>query len=104
MDLLKLLIIRFKFAFHYVLFLASLWVLKVITLFELYECDHVQHPVGCLSLVFNVQVPPRGRTPQAETKVQCYEPATMKYLGYFPALTPDEVSHVMHVWIWGLVN
>ncbi|BFG14938.1 hypothetical protein CerSpe_012110 [Prunus speciosa] len=39
-----------------------------------------------------IYVPPRGRTPQAETKVQCYEPATMKYLGYFPALTPDEVK------------
>nr|AIL24124.1 betaine aldehyde dehydrogenase 2 [Tamarix hispida] len=25
-------------------------------------------------------------------KVQCYEPATMKYLGFFPALTPDEVK------------
>ncbi|XP_057546310.1 aldehyde dehydrogenase 22A1 [Amaranthus tricolor] len=24
-------------------------------------------------------------------KVQCYEPATMKYLGFFPALKPDEV-------------
>jgi hypothetical protein len=24
-------------------------------------------------------------------KVQCYEPATMKYLGYFPALAPQEV-------------
>ncbi|KAH0993093.1 hypothetical protein GBA52_004576 [Prunus armeniaca] len=39
-----------------------------------------------------IYVPPRGRTPQADTKVQCYEPATMKYLGYFPALTPDEVK------------
>ncbi|CAB4293148.1 unnamed protein product [Prunus armeniaca] len=39
-----------------------------------------------------LMVPPRGRTPQADTKVQCYEPATMKYLGYFPALTPDEVK------------
>ncbi|KAM0965868.1 hypothetical protein TB2_021383 [Malus domestica] len=39
-----------------------------------------------------IYVPPRGRTPQAETKVQCYEPATMKYLGYFPALTPVEVK------------
>ncbi|EPS64037.1 hypothetical protein M569_10743, partial [Genlisea aurea] len=25
-------------------------------------------------------------------KVQCYEPATMKYLGFFPALKPDEVK------------
>ncbi|KAM0970463.1 hypothetical protein ACFX13_018787 [Malus domestica] len=39
-----------------------------------------------------VYIPPRGRTPQAETKVHCYEPATMKYLGYFPALTPIEVK------------
>ncbi|XAR57002.1 Aldehyde dehydrogenase (NAD(+)) [Bertholletia excelsa] len=30
-------------------------------------------------------------------KVQCYEPATMKYLGYFPALEPHEVQeHVAH--------
>ncbi|XP_050372539.1 aldehyde dehydrogenase 22A1 [Argentina anserina] len=39
-----------------------------------------------------IYVPPRGRTAQSETKVQCYEPATMKYLGYFPALTTDEVK------------
>ncbi|XVF62456.1 hypothetical protein PTKIN_Ptkin09bG0009200 [Pterospermum kingtungense] len=37
-------------------------------------------------------IPPRGRTQQSDKKVQCYEPATMKYLGYFPALTPDEVE------------
>ncbi|XP_024022284.1 aldehyde dehydrogenase 22A1 [Morus notabilis] len=37
-----------------------------------------------------IYIPPRGRT-QSDTKVQCYEPATMKYLGYLPALTPDEV-------------
>ncbi|PRQ54961.1 putative aldehyde dehydrogenase (NAD(+)) [Rosa chinensis] len=36
--------------------------------------------------------PPRERTAQSETKVQCYEPAIMKYLGYYPALTPDEVK------------
>ncbi|KAL6193654.1 hypothetical protein ACLB2K_034738 [Fragaria x ananassa] len=39
-----------------------------------------------------IYVPPRGRTAQSETKVQCYEPATMKYLGYYPALTTDEVK------------
>ena len=44
-----------------------------------------------------MQIPPRGRTPQADRKVQCYEPATMKYLGYYPALTPEEVSDVMIV-------
>ncbi|THG18205.1 hypothetical protein TEA_017149 [Camellia sinensis var. sinensis] len=27
-------------------------------------------------------------------KVQCYEPATMKYLGYFPALKPDEKNMI----------
>ncbi|PRQ39410.1 putative aldehyde dehydrogenase (NAD(+)) [Rosa chinensis] len=39
-----------------------------------------------------IYVPPRGRTQQSEAKVQCYEPATMKYLGYYPALTPVEVK------------
>ncbi|XVE65516.1 hypothetical protein DITRI_Ditri08aG0005900 [Diplodiscus trichospermus] len=39
-----------------------------------------------------IYIPPRGRTQQADRKVQCYEPATMKYLGYFPALTPAEVE------------
>ncbi|CAI0626285.1 unnamed protein product [Linum tenue] len=39
-----------------------------------------------------IYIPPRGRTQQSETKVQCYEPATMKYLGYFPALSPSEVE------------
>lgn len=39
-----------------------------------------------------IYIPPRGRTPQSETKVQCYEPATMKYLGYFPALSRAEVE------------
>ncbi|CAN0855420.1 Aldehyde dehydrogenase 22A1 [Linum grandiflorum] len=37
-------------------------------------------------------IPPRGRTQQSEKKVQCYEPANMKYLGYFPALSPSEVK------------
>ncbi|KAL2327924.1 hypothetical protein Fmac_021351 [Flemingia macrophylla] len=35
------------------------------------------------------QVPPRGTSQQSSRKVKHYEPATMKYLGYFPALTPD---------------
>ena len=41
-----------------------------------------------------MQIPSRGRTPE---KVQCYEPATMKYLGFCPALRPDEVSDAMCV-------
>ncbi|KAG4990412.1 hypothetical protein JHK87_023869 [Glycine soja] len=40
-------------------------------------------------------VPPRGTAQQSSGKVQCYEPATMKYLGYVPALTPDEVCEPM---------
>jgi hypothetical protein len=39
-----------------------------------------------------IYIPPRGRSQQSDKKVQCYEPATMKYLGYFPALSPTEVS------------
>ncbi|CAM8975047.1 unnamed protein product [Rhodiola kirilowii] len=39
-----------------------------------------------------IYIPPRGRQ---SDKVQCYEPATMKYLGFFPALTPAE-EHVAH--------
>ncbi|KDP27923.1 hypothetical protein JCGZ_19003 [Jatropha curcas] len=39
-----------------------------------------------------IYVPPRGRAQQQDKKVQCYEPATMKYLGYFPALSPAEVK------------
>ncbi|KAK9992110.1 hypothetical protein SO802_027095 [Lithocarpus litseifolius] len=39
-----------------------------------------------------IYVPPRGRTQQADRKVRCYEPATMKYLGHYPALTPVEVK------------
>ncbi|KAI4344789.1 hypothetical protein L6164_011978 [Bauhinia variegata] len=39
-----------------------------------------------------IYVPPRGAAQQSSKKVQCYEPATMKYLGYVPALTPDEVK------------
>lgn len=35
-----------------------------------------------------IYIPPRGRM---SDRVQCYEPATMKYLGFFPALTPVEV-------------
>lgn len=41
-----------------------------------------------------MQIPSRGRTLE---KVQCYEPATMKYLGFCPALRPDEVSDAMCV-------
>ncbi|KAK6930273.1 Aldehyde dehydrogenase domain [Dillenia turbinata] len=44
-----------------------------------------------------IYIPPRGRTVQSD-KVQCYEPATMKYLGFFSALTPIEVKdRVAHV-------
>lgn len=39
---------------------------------------------------FEWQIPRKGGVPQTD-KVRCYEPATMKYLGHFPALTPDEV-------------
>ncbi|KAL5852253.1 hypothetical protein ACOSQ3_007371 [Xanthoceras sorbifolium] len=39
-----------------------------------------------------IYIPPRGRTQQSDKKVQCYEPATMKYLGFFPALSADEVK------------
>ncbi|CAD6216562.1 unnamed protein product [Miscanthus lutarioriparius] len=38
-----------------------------------------------------IYIPRKGKAAQTD-KVQCYEPATMKYLGYFPALTPDEVN------------
>ncbi|XP_072961784.1 aldehyde dehydrogenase 22A1-like [Typha angustifolia] len=38
-----------------------------------------------------IYIPRKGKMVQLD-KVQCYEPATMKYLGYFPALTPDEVK------------
>ncbi|XP_072985457.1 aldehyde dehydrogenase 22A1-like [Typha latifolia] len=42
-----------------------------------------------------IYIPRKGKMVQLD-KVQCYEPATMKYLGYFPALTPDEVKeHVV---------
>ncbi|KAM0839253.1 hypothetical protein ACQ4PT_060430 [Festuca glaucescens] len=36
-----------------------------------------------------IYIPRKGKAAQTD-KVRCYEPATMKYLGYFPALTPDE--------------
>ncbi|KAK7387994.1 hypothetical protein VNO78_22793 [Psophocarpus tetragonolobus] len=39
-----------------------------------------------------IYVPPRGTSQQSGKIVQCYEPATMKYLGYVPALTHDEVK------------
>ncbi|KAJ6847232.1 aldehyde dehydrogenase 22A1 [Iris pallida] len=41
-----------------------------------------------------IYIPRKGKLAQTD-KVQCYEPATMKYLGFFPTLTPDEVmEHV----------
>ncbi|XP_057856064.2 aldehyde dehydrogenase 22A1 [Cryptomeria japonica] len=41
-----------------------------------------------------IYIPTKGKGVQAD-RVKCYEPATMKYLGYFPALTSDEVrGHV----------
>ncbi|XP_074558740.1 aldehyde dehydrogenase 22A1 [Curcuma longa] len=41
-----------------------------------------------------IYIPRKGKMAQADM-VRCYEPATMKYLGSFPALTPDEVrEHV----------
>lgn len=46
-------------------------------------------------MVASFQVPPRGAAQQSAKKVQCYEPATMKYLGYVPALTHDEVCEPM---------
>ncbi|KAI9194969.1 hypothetical protein LWI28_010485 [Acer negundo] len=39
-----------------------------------------------------IYIPPRGRTQQSDKKVQCYEPATMKYLGFSLALSADEVK------------
>ncbi|KAL0904397.1 hypothetical protein M5K25_026500 [Dendrobium thyrsiflorum] len=41
-----------------------------------------------------IYIPSKGKQVQKD-KVQCYEPATMKYLGFYPALTSDEVR--MHV-------
>ncbi|PKU74427.1 aldehyde dehydrogenase 22A1 isoform X2 [Dendrobium catenatum] len=41
-----------------------------------------------------IYIPSKGKQVQKD-KVQCYEPATMKYLGFYPALTSDEVK--MHV-------
>ncbi|THU69023.1 hypothetical protein C4D60_Mb08t09970 [Musa balbisiana] len=38
-----------------------------------------------------IYIPRKGRVPQTD-KVQCYEPATMKYLGFTQASTPDEVK------------
>ncbi|KAL5700292.1 hypothetical protein ACHQM5_025752 [Ranunculus cassubicifolius] len=43
-----------------------------------------------------IYIPRRGKAVQLD-RVQCYEPATMKYLGFFPALMPHEVKeHVAH--------
>ncbi|KAI0488455.1 hypothetical protein KFK09_028287 [Dendrobium nobile] len=41
-----------------------------------------------------IYIPSKGKQVQKD-KVQCYEPATMRYLGFYPALTSDEVK--MHV-------
>lgn len=38
-----------------------------------------------------IYIPRKGKAAQTDN-VRCYEPATMKYLGHFPALTPDEVK------------
>ncbi|KAF9619816.1 hypothetical protein IFM89_009567 [Coptis chinensis] len=38
-----------------------------------------------------IYIPRRGKAVQLD-RVQCYEPATMKYLGFFPALTSEEVK------------
>ncbi|CAJ1963190.1 unnamed protein product [Sphenostylis stenocarpa] len=46
-----------------------------------------------------IYVPPRGTTQQSSGKVQCYEPATMKYLGFVPSLTPDEVWLESQSWV-----
>ncbi|MQM10438.1 hypothetical protein Taro_043339 [Colocasia esculenta] len=37
-----------------------------------------------------IYIPRKGGSPQTD-KVHCYEPATMKFLGYFPAMTPEEL-------------
>lgn len=37
-----------------------------------------------------MQIPRKGKAAQSD-RVHCYEPATMMYLGYFSALTTDEV-------------
>uniref|UniRef100_A0A0E0I5Y8 Aldehyde dehydrogenase domain-containing protein n=1 Tax=Oryza nivara TaxID=4536 RepID=A0A0E0I5Y8_ORYNI len=64
------------------------------------DASDVHVPIGlkkntswyCLVYYGYLTIPPRkGKRAQTD-KVQCYEPATMKYLGYFPALTPDEVK------------
>ncbi|KAF2312743.1 hypothetical protein GH714_039821 [Hevea brasiliensis] len=59
----------------------------------------------CLQLTSTPpMIPPRGRTQQQDKKVQCYEPATMKYLGFFPALSPVEVRDVLHVYAYVCVK
>uniref|UniRef100_I1QDF2 Aldehyde dehydrogenase domain-containing protein n=1 Tax=Oryza glaberrima TaxID=4538 RepID=I1QDF2_ORYGL len=64
------------------------------------DASDVHVPIGlkkntswyCLVYYGYLTIPPRkGKRAQTD-KVQCYEPATTKYLGYFPALTPDEVK------------
>ncbi|URE40340.1 Aldehyde dehydrogenase family [Musa troglodytarum] len=44
----------------------------------------------------SIEIPRKGKVPQTD-KVQCYEPATMKYLGYTQASTPDEVFWALNV-------
>ncbi|XP_020598763.1 aldehyde dehydrogenase 22A1 [Phalaenopsis equestris] len=38
-----------------------------------------------------IYIPSKGKQAQKD-KVQCYEPATMKYLGFYPAVTSEEVK------------
>ena len=46
----------------------------------------------------SLQIPSKRHT----DKVQCYETATMKYLGYFLELKPDEVGYVI-IDLWPLI-
>ena len=45
-----------------------------------------------------MQIPSKRHT----DKVQCYEPATMKYLGYFSELKSDEVGDAI-IALWQLL-
>ena len=45
-----------------------------------------------------MQIPSKRHT----DKVQCYEPATMKYLGFFSELKPDEVGDAI-IALWQLL-
>lgn len=70
-----------------------------------WELMSFRHLVAHILFATYMQIPSRRQT----DKVQCYEPATMKYLGYFPALKPDEVSDlIMHavaedLWVLALL-